>query len=214
MLFNNAGAKHLKHYWNRLKVKADDLFDQVGSDSSHPDPYSAAAWQRGFTSSHHLASSASASTITSCLFLLSSFPTALLRRYTFFFLSFFLKNPHITVCFAQKHTFHPRAFIWKGKWLSGQEKHFWQRKCRASFSLRWNRKPCCLPFLCLCYTYACMESSWGDGWLEVGCLWYRDRQISIIYGGGKKSCLLCLVSYVKANIYFTPLDHTRRSSHA
>lgn len=132
----------------------------------------------------------------------------------FFFLSFFLKNPHITVCFAQKHTFHPRAFIWKGKWLSGQEKHFWQRKCRASFSLRWNRKPCCLPFLCLCYTYACMESSWGDGWLEVGCLWYRDRQRSIIYGGGKKSCLLCLVSYVKANIYFTPLDHTRRSSHA
>lgn len=134
--------------------------------------------------------------------------------YFFFFLSFFLKNPHITVCFAQKHTFHPRAFIWKGKWLSGQEKHFWQRKCRASFSLRWNRKPCCLPFLCLCYTYACMESSWGDGWLEVGCLWYRDRQRSIIYGGGKKSCLLCLVSYVKANIYFTPLDHTRRSSHA
>lgn len=134
--------------------------------------------------------------------------------YFFFFLSFFLKNPHITVCFAQKHTFHPRAFIWKGKWLSGQEKHFWQRKCRASFSLRWNRKPCCLPFLCLCYTYACMESSWGDGWLEVGCLWYRDRQRSIIYGGEKKSCLLCLVSYVKANIYFTPLDHTRRSSHA
>lgn len=43
VLFNNAGAKHLKHYWNRLKVKADDLFDQVGSDSSHPDPYSAAA---------------------------------------------------------------------------------------------------------------------------------------------------------------------------
>lgn len=218
MLFNNAGAKHLKHYWNRLKVKADDLFDQVGSDSSRPDPYSAAAWQRGFTSSHHLF-------ISPPLPLLPpshpAFSSYLLFRplcsgdiLFFFFLSFFLKNPHITVCFAQKHTFHPRAFIWKGKWLSGQEKHFWQRKCRASFSLRWNRKPCCLPFLCLCYTYACMESSWGDGWLEVGCLWYRDRQRSIIYGGGKKSCLLCLVSYVKANIYFTPLDHTRRSSHA
>lgn len=63
--------------------------------------------------------------------------------YFFFFL--FL-NPHITVFFAQKHTFHHRAFIWKGKWLSGQEKHFWQRKCRASFS---PRKPAASLF-CAC----------------------------------------------------------------
>lgn len=99
----------------------------------------------------------------------------------FFFLSFFKSSHHRFLC-SEAHLPSP-SFYLEGKMTFRPREAFLTKEVP---SILFPSQARCLPFLCLCYTYACMESSWGDGWLEVGCLWYRDGQRSIIYGGGEK----------------------------
>lgn len=181
MLFNNAGAKHLKHYWNRLKVKADDLFDQVGSDSSRPDPYSAAAWQRGFTSSHHLF-------ISPPLPLLPpshpAFSSYLLFRplcsgdILFFFLSFFLKNSshHRLLC-SEAHLPSP-SFYLEGKMTFRPREAFLTKEV-PSILFPSLKPQALLPPFSVLVLYICMYGEQLRRWLVGGRMSLIQRQAEI-----------------------------------
>lgn len=133
----------------------------------------------------------------------------------FFFFSFvlFKKSSHHRLLCSEAHLPSP-SFYLEGKMTFRPREAFLTKEV-PSILFPSLKPQALLPPFSVLVLYICMYGEQLRRWLVGGRMSLIQRQAEIHnLWRGKKSCLLCLVSYVKANIYFTPLDHTRRSSHA
>lgn len=180
--FNNAGSNpSLKGYWTGLKVKADDLFDLVKSDSTR------AGSIFSFLLTARLRFSSSSNTFCQLS------PAASL----FFYATLAYLSPHLySSLFVSKCIF---TCLTCSDWRQEKKKII---VCHVPFLL-----PFSIPHLCTCDRRVAEQRSRAMWWLEASCLLERQAQMHNLWRGKKKFlCLLCLASHLKPYISnFSPL---------